>query len=428
MEWKNEQAFAQALDEQDILKSFRERFIIPERNGEPQIYFLGNSLGLQPKGTEPLVQKVFNQWAQYGVEGFFEGDEPWLEYHQQLQKPLAKIVGALPEEVVVMNSLTVNLHLLMATFYQPNGNRNKIICESKAFSSDQYMLETMVRLRGLDPDEIIVEAAPRTGEFIIHEEDILTTIEKHQQDLALVFLGGVNYYTGQVFNMSAITKAGQAAGAKVGFDLAHAAGNVTLSLHDWNVDFAAWCSYKYLNAGPGAVGGAYIHQRYHGDNNLQRLAGWWGYQSENRFKMQKGFVPIASAEGWQVSTPSPILYAAHKASLQLFNEAGMEAILQKQKFLSDYLFFVVNAVNEKVGNGFLQIITPEEGKGCQLSMLVKRSGRAVFDALSKRGVFADWREPDVIRVAPVPLYNTFEEVYLFGQILAEACASFASSF
>ena len=423
MNFENSPAFAQSLDAADNLQSFRQHFIIPQHNGRDAIYFLGNSLGLQPKTTSTYIDEVLQQWAQWGVEGFFSGDAPWLQYHQSLVAPMAEVVGALPHEVTIMNALTVNLHLMLVSFYNPAGKRTKILCEAKAFPSDQYMLETHVRQRGLNPEEIIIEVAPREGEVTIREEDILAAIEQHDEELALVLWGGVNYYTGQVFNMQAITEAAQAVGAKVGFDLAHAAGNVPLQLHNWNVDFACWCNYKYLNSGPGAVGGAYIHERYHADNSLQRFAGWWGYDKETQFLMKKGFVPQASAEGWQLSTASPLLYAGVKASLQVFEQTSMETLHRKGQRLSDYLLFGIEDINKTFKNPFIKVLTPPQAKGCQLSMLVQNGGKRVFEHLSNNGVFADWREPDVIRMAPVPLYNTFEEVWRVGQILKEACAA-----
>ena len=398
------------------MKEFRDRFIIPQRNGRDQIYFLGNSLGLQPRTTANAINEVLYQWSHYGVEGFFEGDKPWLQLHDSLTAPLSKIVGAKSSEVVIMNHLTVNLHLLLASFYRPNGKRNKIICEAKAFPSDQYMLETHVQHHGLNPSTTIIEVHPRENEHTIRQEDILQTIEKNKDELSLVLWGGVNYYTGQLFNIKEITEAAHAAGALAGFDLAHAAGNVELKLHDWNVDFAAWCSYKYLNAGPGAIGGAYIHERYH-NSNTPRLAGWWGYEKETRFKMQQGFKPVLSAEGWQLSTPPMILLAAHKASLDIFNEAGMENLVTRGRQLSDELIKQLKAIN----SDNIKILTPSE-KGCQVSMLIKNNGKQLFDKLSGEGIFADWREPDVIRVAAVPLYNTFEEVNQFAGVIKKILA------
>ncbi len=418
MEFENSLAYARQLDEGDALKNFRDQFNLPPYHNSDAIYFLGNSLGLQPKRTGEYIQQVLEQWGRYGVEGFFTGDAPWMDLHSRLQPTLAEIVGALPHEVVVMNSLTVNLHLLLVSFYQPQGKRVKILCEAKAFPSDQYMLQTHLRQRGFHPQETLIEVAPREGETLLKEEDILSAIEEHKEELALVFFGGVNYYTGQFFNMQAITEAAHHYNIMAGFDLAHAAGNMPLQLNNWDVDFASWCSYKYLNSGPGAVGGAYIHERYHHNASLNRFAGWWGNKRETQFLMKPEFEPAASAEGWQLSTPSPILYAAHFAALSVFKEAGVQAVFEKNKNLNNYLHFVLNEVIKTVPNGYLKILTPTNvaSKGCQVSMLVK-AGKAVFDALSKEGVFADWREPDVIRVAPVGLYNTFQEVWRFAQLL-----------
>lgn len=426
MQFKNSHAYAKGLDEQDPLGKFRSEFIIPQHQNKEAIYFLGNSLGLQPKRTQDYIKAVLQQWGNYGVEGFFKGPQPWLDYHQQLTSTLAQIVGALPHEVVVMNQLTVNLHLMLVSFYQPQGKRTKILCEAKAFPSDQYMLQTHVKQRGFTPGETIIEVQPRDGEELIREEDILTAIEQHKDELALVFWGGINYYTGQVFNMEAITKAAHTVGAKAGFDLAHAAGNVPLQLHQWNVDFACWCSYKYLNSGPGAVAGVYIHERYHNDVSLNRFAGWWGNKKETQFLMQQNFQPAQSAEGWQLSTPSPVLYAAHKASLDIFEEAGVQTVFDKNQRLNNYLFFVLKEVISKSPDGCLKVLTPEKRmeKGCQVSMVVK-GGKQVFDALTADGVYADWREPDVIRIAPVGLYNTFEDVWHFGQILQTAITKFS---
>ncbi|ULQ52957.1 kynureninase [Flavihumibacter fluvii] len=412
----NSLAYAQQLDRDDQLREFRQQFIIPEENGVEQIYFLGNSLGLQPRRTAGYIDQVLKQWARYGVESFFLGDDPWMHYHDHLVAPLANIVGAKPAEIVVMNQLTVNLHLMMVSFYHPAGKRRKIICEAKAFPSDQYMFETHLKHLGLDPAVVLIEIAPREGEHTIRLDDILHTIAATGEELALVLWGGLNYYTGQVFDMAAITHAAHKAGAKCGFDLAHAAGNVALHLHNWNVDFACWCSYKYLNAGPGAIGAAYIHERYHTDPGIQRLAGWWGYEKETRFAMQKGFRPIASAEGWQLSTPSPILYAAHRASLEIFAAAGFDRLREKGRLLSAYMLYLLDEINARASSPILEIITPriDHERGCQVSMLMHQKGREVFDALGKAGIFADWREPNVIRVAAVPLYNRFEEVWRFA--------------
>ena len=418
--------YARKLDHDDELKDYRKEFIIPKNKGKEVIYFLGNSLGLQPKRTKAYIDQVLNQWSQLGVEGFFMGEQPWLQYHDQLTGSVAQIVGALPEEVVIMNQLTVNLHLMMVSFYQPVGKRRKIICEAKAFPSDQYVLETHVRQRGFNPEEVIIEVHPRKGEHTVNQDDILQAINEHQDELELVLWGGVNYYTGQVFDMKSITDAAHKVGSKVGFDLAHAAGNIPLMLHDWNVDFACWCSYKYLNSGPGAIAGAYIHQRYHADPELQRLAGWWGYKKETQFLMQKGFEPQPDASGWQLSTPSPMLYAAHKAALELFVQAGLPKLYAKGRQLSDYLLYLLADLNSAYQNQFISILTPAKQleKGCQVSLLMLQHRKKVFDHLANNGVFADWREPDVIRVAPVPLYNTFEEVWHFVRIMDEALKTY----
>jgi kynureninase len=418
-EFQNTLSFARQMDADDALRKFRAEFQIPVREGVEQIYFLGNSLGLQPKRTKKYIEQVLHQWNQLGVEGFFMGEQPWLEYHDQLVNTLAEIVGALPEEVVVMNSLTVNLHLLLVSFYNPSGIRNKIICEAKAFPSDQYLLETHIRQKGLDPREIIIEVNARSGETTIRQDDIFAAIENNRHELALVFWGGVNYYTGQVFDLEAITKAAHDVGAKAGFDLAHATGNLLLHLHDWNVDFASWCSYKYLNSGPGAIAGAFIHNRYHTDTSINRIAGWWGYDKSNRFLMQKGFKPTLTAEGWQLSTPSPILYAAHKAALEIFAEAGINQVYRKGQQLSNYLLYIINEINLQQEHQ-IHVITPHQEKGSQISILIPDKGRMVFDYLTQKGIFVDWREPDVIRLAPVPLYNTFDEIWQFGQFLNDA--------
>ena len=419
MEFQNSLDFARELDAIDDLAPFREKFRIPQRDGREQIYFLGNSLGLQPVSTSNYIQQVLNQWASHGVEGFFHPENSWMNYHGQLLKTLSMIVGALAHEVVVMNQLTVNLHLMMVSFYQPSGKRNKILCETKAFPSDQYMFETHLKRLGLDPGEVLIEVSPRYGEHVIRNEDILEQVQKHKDDLALVLLGGVNYYTGQLFNLKEIAAAAHRAGAIVGYDLAHAVGNVPLSLHDWNVDFACWCSYKYLNSGPGAVGGVYIHERFHNNTKLNRFGGWWGYQKETRFRMEKGFQPIHTAEGWQLSTPSIILYACHKASLDLFDEAGLEKLFRKGKKLGDYLLFILDRINRESKEEFIKILTPANSaeRGCQVSLLMLKKGKFIFEELSRQGVFADWREPNVIRIAPVPLYNRFEEIWKFGEIV-----------
>ena len=425
MNYESNIDFARQLDSKDPLKDFRRKFIIPKKDNKEQIYFLGNSLGLQPINTRTEIDKVLEQWSANGVEGFFQGTEPWMQLHDRLTGPLARVVGAEPEEVVVMNQLSVNLHLMMVSFYKPQGKRNKIICEAKAFPSDQYMLESHLKTLALDPDTTIIEIAPRDNEFAIREEDILKAIDHHREELALVFWGGINYYTGQLFDLHKITKATHAAGAIAGFDLAHAAGNVELKLHEWQVDFACWCSYKYLNSGPGAVGGVFINKHYHTDIALMRYAGWWGYDKAIRFKMQKGFIPVPTAEGWQLSTPSMLLYASHLAALEIFEEAGMKNILVKSALMSDYLLYLLNEIRKQADEDKLRIITPENPlqHGSQVSMLIRTNGRAIFESLGASGIFADWREPDVIRIAPVPLYNSFEELFRFSEALSKAFKS-----
>jgi kynureninase len=419
MQFQNTILFAQQLDKKDPLKKFRNQFIIPTDNGKEKVYFLGNSLGLQPKRTNDYLQKILNDWGLHGVEAFFNADEPWMDYHDQLTKPLSKIVGCLPHELTIMNNLSVNLHLMLVSFYRPIGKRFKILCEAKAFPSDQYMMETHVKHHGFDPATAIIEIKPREGEHTIRNEDVLQMIVQHKDELALVLLGGINYYSGQVFDMQTITQLAQQAGAKVGFDLAHAAGNIELHLHKWHVDFACWCSYKYLNGGPGAVAAVYIHERFHKDESIQRFAGWWGYDKTTRFQMGKGFKPIQSAEGWQLGTPAMFMLASHKAALDLFEEAGWEKINHKRKLLTVYLWFVLDEVNAAQKKPIIEFITPRNEKehGCQVSMNMLHRGKEIYNELMKQGFYVDWREPSVIRLAPVPLYNTFEEIWKFGEAL-----------
>ncbi|MCP9752866.1 kynureninase [Ferruginibacter sp. HRS2-29] len=419
MKFENNLDFAKHLDDKDELKSFRDKFYIPLVNGKESIYFTGNSLGLQPKTTQDHILNELEDWANYGVEGHFHARNPWMPYHEKFSGQLADIVGALPHEVVAMNQLTVNLHLLMVTFYRPTKQKYKIICEAKAFPSDQYALESQVTLHGFNYEDAVIEIAPRQGEYNIRTEDILSAIEAHKESLALVLFGGVNYYTGQFFDLKTITEAAHKAGVAAGFDLAHAAGNVELQLHEWEVDFACWCSYKYLNSGPGGVSGVYIHERHATNPSLPRFAGWWGYKKDSRFEMHKGFEAIPTAEGWQLSNAPVLSMAAHKASLDIFEEAGMARLRAKGKALSSYLMFILNEINEDSPEKLIEVITPanENERGCQVSMLMLKDGKRIFEALKKHGVLADWREPNVIRVAPVPLYNSFEDVYRFGETI-----------
>lgn len=411
-------SLAQQLDSEDQLARFKNEFLTPGRSEAADIYFLGNSLGLQPRRTREYLQRVLDDWAELGVESFFHASEPWMNYHEKLAGPLSVIVGAKPQEIVVMNQLTVNIHLMLASFYRPSGKKFKILCEAKAFPSDQYAFETYVKHHGYDPDEAVLEVTPREGEHALRTEDILQVINENKEGIALVLLGGIHYYTGNVLDMQSITKAAHEAGILVGFDLAHAAGNIPLSLHDWGVDFACWCSYKYLNAGPGAIGAAFIHERHH-NPQTPRLAGWWGYDAATRFKMEKGFVPMDGAEGWQLSTPSILLYAALHASLDVFMEAGWENIQRKRRSLNDFLWAVLEDALEAVGEDVVEVITPRDPgrRGCQVSLLVHKNGKQLFEELSNHGIRTDWREPNVIRFAPVPLYNSFEEVYRLGEVL-----------
>ncbi len=420
MQYENSLAFARQQDAADPLKHFRERFYFPQFGGDDVVYFTGNSLGLQPKTTREYILGELDDWAAHGVEGHFHAKHPWMPYHEFLTEKTARLAGAKPVEVVVMNQLTVNVHLLMVSFYRPRGLRYKIIMEQKAFPSDQYAVESQVKFHGYDPDDAIVEVGPREGEHTIRTEDILAAIETHKDQLALVFFGGVNYFTGQVFDMSTITAAAHKAGAYAGFDLAHAAGNVKLQLHDWNVDFACWCSYKYLNSGPGSVAGAFVHEK-HANSNLVRFAGWWGHDKASRFKMEKGFRPIPGAEGWQLSNAPVFSMAAHRAALDIFDEAGMDALTEKSKKLSGYLEFIIDEISA-ANNNCLEIITPRDWKarGCQVSVVAHGYGRKLFDTLMENGVMPDWREPNVIRMAPVPLYNSFEDVWKFGERLRDA--------
>ena len=407
--------YAQSQDQTDILYSFRERFLFPQHNGEDVRYFCGNSLGLQPKMVGYLMEKELRDWARYGVEGHFRAAYPWFSYHHFFNERLAKIVGAQKDEVVAMNTLTVNLHLLMLSFYRPSGSRYKILMEAGAFPSDQYAVETQVRMYGYDPEDAIIEITPKEGSHLIEDEDIINAIKEAGESLALVMIGGVNYYTGQFFNLQEITRAAHSVGAYAGFDLAHAVGNIPLHLHDWNVDFACWCSYKYLNSGPGGVGGAYVHERHGNDPKMFRLAGWWGNDEKTRFQMKKGFVPQKGAASWQMSNAPVFNMVAHNASLDIFDKAGMAQLREKSLALTGYMEFLLRQVTHLP----FEIITPSEPerRGCQLSMLFNERGKEIFEALTDNGVVADWREPNVIRIAPVPLYNTFEDCYRFYEIL-----------
>lgn len=422
MEYKNDLDFALKMDAQDELRGFREQFNFPSFTDKRVLYFTGNSLGLQPKKAHEHVKVEMDDWAKWGVEGHFHGRNPWFSYHELLTDKMAEVVGANSNEVVVMGSLSTNIHLLMVSFYQPKGKRTKILCEAKAFPSDQYILETQLKFHGLNPEEHLIEVSPREGEELIREEDIYQAIQEAGDELALIMIGGVNYYTGQYFDLQKITELGHQVGAKVGFDLAHGAGNVNVKLHDWEVDFAAWCSYKYLNSGPGGVAGIFIHEKHAQNKELIRFGGWWGQDKETRFLMEKGFDPIPTAEGWQLSNAPVLQMATLNASLDIFKEAGMDKIAKKRDSLTSYLEFLLADIDKRHDNVSFEVITPKEisKRGAQLSIAAKGQGKKLFDKLTEKGVVADWREPNVIRVAPAPLYNSYEDCYLFAKVLEES--------
>ncbi len=424
---ENTQRWARAQDAADPLRKFRSQFFFPKKEGKDVLYFCGNSLGLQPKTVRKALLSELEQWKTHGVEGHFRGEKPWMPYHKFLLPATARLVGASETEVVVMNTLTTNLHILMTSFYRPTATRFKILMEGGAFPSDQYAVETQVKLHGLDPAEAIVEIVPRPGEWTLRTEDILQTIENQGDTLALVMIGGVNYMTGQLFELEKITQAGHAIGAMVGFDLAHAAGNVPLKLHDWGPDFAVWCSYKYLNSGPGGPGGVFVHDRHAERPELLRFGGWWGHDEDERFLMKKGFKPMRGAAGWQLSNAQIFSSAAHLASLEIFDAAGMVALREKAVRLTAFFEFLVEKHQKRLD---LTIITPKnpDERGCQLSLLTGANGREIFDFLEKNGVMCDWREAHlagavagsgIIRAVPVPLYNSFVDVWKLGRLLSE---------
>jgi kynureninase len=415
--------YAKYLDEKDELKNFRKQFYMPVVHGRAVTYFCGNSLGLQPVKAWEYFGTELESWGKLGVEGHFQGKNPWMHYHKLFSKSLAKVVGAKATEVVAMNTLTTNLHLMLTTFYQPTAKKFKIITEAKSFSSDAYALASQVKLHGRDPKKAIIELKPRKGEYTLRTEDIVKQIARHKGSLALVMMGGVNYYTGQAFEMEVITKAAHKAGAKAGFDLAHAAGNIPLDLHKWEVDFAVWCTYKYLNSGPGAVGGLYIHEKHAKNKNLPRLAGWWGNEEKNRFQMKPGFQPTPTAEGWQLSNAQVFNMIAHKASLELFDDAGMKPLVKKSRALTLFLEDLIKTKCKTKTGYKIKIITPGsiDERGCQLSIMVQKKGEELFQKLTVAGFVTDWRSPNVIRVAPVPLYNTFQEVYKLVEFMAGCC-------
>jgi kynureninase len=415
--------FAIAMDERDPLKEFRERFLFPKIEGRDCVYLCGHSLGLQPKTAAAYVEQELEEWARLGVEGHFRAKNPWMPYHRLLTEQTAELVGAQPLEVVVMNSLTVNLHLMMVSFYRPTRERHKIVVERGAFPSDQYAVQSQIRFHGFDPATSLIELTPRPGESCLRDEDIDLLIERAGDEIALITLGGVNYGTGQAFDMARITRLGHARGCVVGFDLAHAAGNLHLKLHEWGPDFAVWCSYKYLNGGPGCVAGCFVHERHARSWDLPRFAGWWGHDERSRFEMGPDFRPMPGADGWQLSNPSILSLAALRASMAVFHDAGIERLRAKSVSLTGYLEFLLKQLlmNEKISDKF-SIITPVERdrRGAQLSIRVAQAGRALCERLAEDGIVGDWREPDTFRVAPVPLYNSYHDVFRFVRRFAAA--------
>jgi kynureninase len=405
--------FAVAMDDRDPLRGYRERFLLPKHAGSECIYLCGHSLGLQPKTAATYIQQELNDWAQLGVEAHFHAKNPWMPYHRLLTGQTAELIGAKPVEVVAMNSLTVNLHLMMVSFYQPTPRKHKILVERGAFPSDQYALKSQIRFHGFDPATSLIELTPLPGESCLRDEQIESLIECSGDQFALILLGGVNYATGQAFDMAGITRAGHARGCTVGFDLAHAVGNLRLELHQWGPDFAVWCSYKYLNGGPGCVAGCFVHERHANSLDLPRFAGWWGHDQASRFRMGPDFCAMTGAEGWQLSNPSIVSMAALRASMEIFHEAGMDALRSKSVSLTGYLEFLLNRRN----SASFSIITPqeEERRGCQLSIRVPQNGQALCERLAGEGIIGDWREPDMFRVAPVPLYNSYQDVFQFTE-------------
>ena len=417
MDYKLGLAFAKEADQNDSLAQYRGEFHLPlQEDGRPYVYMCGNSLGLQPKRTKQYIEQELVDWKNLGVEGHFHAKHPWMPYHEFLTEKMAKLVGAHSKEVVVMNTLSVNLHLMMVSFYRPTSTRHKIVIESDAFPSDKYAVESQIKFHGYDPSESLIELTPRAGEELLREEDIQRVIQEEGDQIALIMIGNTNYYTGQFFDMKKIAHWGHEKGCIVGFDCAHGAGNCILNLHESGVDFAVWCSYKYINSGPGSLGGVFVHERHLENKDLPRFSGWWGHEKDTRFKMRDDFSPIPTAEGWQLSNPPILSMAAIMASLDIFDEAGINNLRQKAIQLTGYMEFLLDELN----NENIKIITPRnpQERGSQLSIQVKNADKKLFELITADGVIADWREPDVIRVAPVALYNSFEDVYQFVQILS----------
>jgi kynureninase len=412
-------AFASEMDAKDSLSNYREKFYLPrDSKGNSAIYFLGNSLGLQPKTARKHLEIILKDWEAWGVEAYTNANNPWVTYGDSLQSSMATIVGAKLPEVVLMNALSINLHLMLVSFYRPTSQRFKVIIEEKAFPSDQYAIKSQMRFHRIDPTEALLEVKAQPG-APISLDAFKTLLEETGDFVALILLGGVNYYSGQAFDLEEVARLGRKYGAIVGYDLAHAVGNIPLRLHDWKVDFAVWCTYKYLNGGPGGPGGCFVHEDHFDDSNRPRFEGWWGNKLENRFLMDSDIDPSIGAAGWQISSFSPLLLAPLDASLKIFDEVTLQPLRQKSVQLTGYLEFLLN----QIGTDFFSILTPSDvnQRGCQLSIQTHQNGKAIFEKLTEAGVFCDWREPDVIRVAPTPLYNTFTEVYHFAEILQAAC-------
>jgi len=418
MNYQNSLDYAKQLDQEDSLSYLRKEFHIPkDKQGNEWLYFTGNSLGLQPKNTQKYIQQELDDWANFGVEGHFEAQNPWLSYHEFLTDNMAKIVGAKPIEVVVMNTLTTNLHLLMASFYQPTKEKYKIVIESDAFPSDRYAVQSQLEFHGYDANDGLVEWEPREGEELLRMEDLESILEEQGDDIALLLIGGVNYYTGQYLDIKKIGELGHAKNCMVGIDLAHGAGNIQPNLHDSNVDFAAWCTYKYLNSGPGSLAGLFVHERHANRKDLPRFAGWWNHNKETRFNMRQPFDVMSGAEGWQLSNPPILSMAAIRASLDMFAKVGMKALREKSEKLTGFFEYLINQIDSDQ----IQIITPSNPKerGCQLSIQVKNADKSLHKKLTENNIITDWREPDVIRCAPVPMYTSFEDVYRMMVVLKE---------
>ena len=416
MNFSNELTFAKDTDEKDPLRHFRNKFFIPkDSDGNDAIYLAGNSLGLQPKSLRNYIEQELKDWETFAVEGHTKAKNPWLPYHEFLTKQTAELTGGKESEVVNMNSLTTNLHLLFVSFYRPEKNKHKILIESNSFPSDHYAVQSQINFHGYDISDSLIEMKPREGEDKIRSEDIEDKIEQEGDEIALIWFAGVNYYSGQAFELDRIVKSGHAKNCKVGFDLAHAIGNLELKLHDWNADFAVWCNYKYMNGGPGAIGGAFVNERHLNNDELKKFLGWWGHDKQTRFLMGHKYIPIPTAESWQLSNPPILQLASLKASMDIFEEAGMNALRKKSEMMTGYMEYLLR----KNGNSGIEIITPSEKdeRGCQLSLRVINGGKEKFNELTERGVICDWREPDVIRAAPVPLYNSFEDVWKFVDII-----------